>query len=376
MLLGRREELGTLRDLWMAARGWAGRALVVSGDPGIGKSALLEASSDAAELEGLRVLRTRGARSEAMLPFAALSALLRPIASRIAELPVVQAALLAGALGFAEVAPADPFAVAAAALNLLGLVSTDQPILLVCDDAHWVDVASLGSFLFFAGRLTEQAISVVLSTRPEAVDGELARIETLALGWPRRLTRHGRCCRSRFGERLAPEVAAELIVATAGNPLALLEIPGALSERQILGLDPLVFPLPVGEATSAAYRQRISELPHDTRRALVVAAAGDQDDPLVLQRAFEALQIPADALAPAEDAGLVRVDGGRIEFRHSLVRSVAHHDAKVGERRAAHQALAAANSSDDPRGAWHLAAASVGPDEWWRRRWRVRRRPR
>ena len=124
MLLGRREELGTLRDLWMAARGWAGRALVVSGDPGIGKSALLEASSDAAELEGLRVLRTRGARSEAMLPFAALSALLRPIASRIAELPVVQAALLAGALGFAEVAPADPFAVAAAALDLLGLVST------------------------------------------------------------------------------------------------------------------------------------------------------------------------------------------------------------------------------------------------------------
>jgi DNA-binding CsgD family transcriptional regulator len=362
VLLGRGDELGRLRDLSMDAREGAGRALVLSGDPGIGKTALLEASANAANGDGLRVLRTRGARSEATLPFAGLSALLRPIASRIAELPLAQAALLGGALGFAEVAPADPFAVAAAALNLLGLVSTEQPILLVCDDAHWLDPASLGSFLFIAGRLTEQAISVVLSTRPEGVGGELARLETFELAGLDEDSARA-LLSERFGERLAPEVAAALIAATAGNPLALLEIPEVLSGRQLLGLDPLVSPLPVGEATSAAYRQRIAELPDETRRALVVAAASDQDDAVVVRRAFEVLQIPSDALAPAEDAGLVQLDGARIEFRHALVRSVAHHDAKVSERRAAHHALAEALGSDDPRSAWHLAAASTGPDE-------------
>ena len=260
------------------------------------------------------------------------------------------AALLAGALGFAEVAPADPFGtVAAAALNLLGFVSTDQPILLVCDDAHWVDVASLGSFLFFAGRLTEQAISVVLSTRPEAVDGELARIETLELGGL-----DGESARmllsERFGERLAPEVAADLISPRRrGTPSRSSRSPARFPSAESSALTRSSFRFRSGR------RQR--ELPvtsyradHDTRGALVIAAGGSHDDPLVLQRAFEALQIPGWRLG-AGGGRRARPGQTRTDRVSPLARwFVAHHDAKVGERRAAHQALAAANSSDDPGG--------------------------
>ena len=358
---GRGEELARLRRAAEDASRYDGRALVISGDPGIGKSALLDAAAVEAAALGLRVLRARGSRAEQPLPFAVLSTLLRPIAGRAVELPAAQAALLGGALGFSEAVPSDPLAVAAAAFNLLGIASGDQPLFVVCDDAHWLDAASLTALLFVCGRLAEQAIGVLLAVRPEGASLALAPLETLALtGLDERSA--GELLDDRFPDTLAPEVSSRLAVETGGNPLALLELPGELSLRQRTGVDPLRSPLPAGDATRAAYRQRIASLPERTRRALVVAASSD-DDLGTLERALVSLGLGAGDLDAASEVKLVWIEGAHVEFRHALVRSVAHHDAPLAERRAAHRALAAAQAPDDPRRVWHLAEAADGPDE-------------
>ena len=361
MLYGRGEELARLRSVASDASGYDGRALVVSGDPGIGKSALLDAAAEEASALGLRVLRARGSRSEQPLPFAALSTLLRPVAGRAAELPPAQAALLGGALGFSEAAPTEPLAVAAAAFNLLGIASRDQPLLVICDDAQWLDTASLTALLFVSGRLAEQGIGVLVAVRSDDASEALAPLETLHLaGLDARSAME--LLRDRFADTLAAEVSSQLAAETGGNPLALLELPSELSSRQRAGVDPLRSPLPAGDATRAAYRQRIASLPERTRRALVVAASGD-DDLGTLERALVSLGLGADDLDAAAEAKLVWIEGAHLEFRHALVRSVAHHDAPLAERRQAHRALAAAQEPTDPRRVWHLAEAAEGPDE-------------
>jgi DNA-binding CsgD family transcriptional regulator/tetratricopeptide (TPR) repeat protein len=360
MLHGRRGELRTLHEVAMSARAWSGRAMLVSGDPGIGKSAVLTEARNAASHDGLRVLSTRGVELEATVPFAALSALVRPLTARMSELPDAQAGLLGGAFGFTAPSPGDPFAVAAATLNLLGLASTDEPILLVVDDAHWLDPASAAAMLFISGRLIDQAISLIVAVRPEVSIFEHSRFETLELrGLDQETARE--LMAERFGSSIAPEVVDRLIESAAGNPLALLEAPALLSERQRAGLEPLIGPLAPGETTRAAYRQLIAGLPWDTRRALIVAAAGD-DDLDVLTEALAMLGLSRLDLDPAEEAALVSLEGSRLQFRHALVRSVAHHEASLADRREAHRALAAA-TTDSIRRAWHLAAAATGPDE-------------
>ena len=361
MLHGRWEELGALLAVADDAREWAGRALVLAGEPGIGKTALLHEFAETSADEGLLVLMTRGSENETAIPFAALSVLLRPLAPHIADLPAGQAALLNGALGFAEPFPTDPFAVAAAALNLLGLASSAQPIVLIVDDAQWLDPGSLMALLFVCGRLADQAISVVIGTREGEDKGMLSRLETLELSGLDET--FGRALlQERYGDRIPEDVADSLVGATAGNPLALLEVPQMLSQRQCAGLEPLTSPLPAGDMTSAAFRQRVTALPARTRRVLVVAAAAG-DDLAVVTAGIRELGLNPEDLDPAVDERLVRIDSTRIKFRHALVRSVVYHEATASERRDAHRALARVLPEDDARRAWHLATAAIGPDE-------------
>ena len=358
-LYGRERELRILRDFVDEVVGSAGRALALVGEAGIGKTALLDAVRTQAK--GLRVLSARAAESEAMLPFAVLGVLLRTLMQRCGELPRVQAATLAGALDVGAPPPVDALGVAAAAFNLISLVAADEPLLLVVDDAQWIDAGSALACGFTAGRVSDQTLGLLLAYRAGEERAPLDHIELLEV----RGLAHADA--RQLLEDCTPRpiesgVADELVGLTGGNPLALLETPGMLSPAQLAGIDPLPRPMAPGDATLAAFRRQLAQLPQSTRGALVVTAVCEFD-PASLASAFVALGIPDDALDAAEAARLIRRDGNRIVFRHPLIRSVAYYDAAPSERRAAHRALADALGDAGLRRAWHLAEAATGPDE-------------
>jgi DNA-binding CsgD family transcriptional regulator len=340
MLLGREAECARIDDLLTAARRGASAALMIRGDPGIGKSALLEEAARRAA--GMTVLRAHGVQSESELTFAALADLLGPLLDHLDALPQVQAAALAGALALGPPAAPDRFAVYAATLSLLAECA---PLLAVVDDAMWVDAASREALLFVARRLQQEGIVLLLAARasvaelPELVLGGLDLAAATAL----------------LGA--APEVAARLLDATGGNPLALLELSGLLTEAQRAGREAIEDPPPVGSSVERAFSRELDALPEATRRALLVAAACETGATADI---FAALERP-EALEPAERAGLITIAGAHLQFRHPLLRSVAYRALAAPERRAAHRALAGAVGGE--RRAWHLAAAAVAPDE-------------
>jgi len=362
MLLGRGPECARLDALIAQVRAGASAALIVTGEAGVGKTSLLEYA--AAHSGGMRVLRARGVKSERNLPFAGLSDLLRPVLGHLGALPRPQRAALAGALAIGPAVSAERFAVCAATLSLLGEAAADQPVLALVDDMHWLDAASAQALEFTARRLSADAIGLVTAVRsgvPSSFDA--ARMDTMTvtgldLAAARELL-------ARTGRSIAPAVADKLVNGTGGNPLALLELTGALTEDELTGLVPLLEPLPVAMAVQHAFAHRLDAIDPVTRWLLLLAASDATADLATLQRASRLLGLDLADLASAERAGLVRLEGGTTEFTHPLLRSAAYHAAEPEERQLAHRALAdSIDAERDPvRHAWHLAAACVAPDE-------------
>ncbi|MGE5689111.1 MAG: helix-turn-helix transcriptional regulator [Pseudomonadota bacterium] len=356
MLLGRERERQALGRLLDEARSGRSGVLVLVGEAGIGKSALLDHAAELAV--AMRVLRARGVASEAQIPFAALFELLRPALGSLGAIPRPQAAALEGALALRPARAEDRFAVAAATLSLLAAYAEEQPLLVLVDDVHWLDGSSADALLFAVRRLLAEPIAVVLAARegqPSPLDG---------VGLPSlRLEGLDPSSAARLLHEQAPgtgaDAAARLHRETGGNPLALLE----LAHEPLPDLVPDA-PVPVVTSVAHAYVQRAEGLPERTRLALVLAAATDRGDLALLARTAARLELTLADVKPAEDAGLVAVREGRLEFRHPLARSAIYGAARADQRRRVHRALAdELPDADADRRAWHLALAAVGPDE-------------
>ena len=331
---------------------------MLRGEPGIGKSALLHFAEERAE--GMRVLHARGVEAEAELPFSGLHELLRPLLDLLEEIPDRQADALRGAFGLGP--PLDArLLIGAGTLSLLAAAAEEQPVLCVIDDAHWLDAASSDAFVFAARRLEADSVAIVFAAREEEPQAfEPPGIEDLVVPGLDR----GEAVELLRGSGLPDRVVAELHRAATGNPLALLELPGALNEKQRAGQEALPEPLPAPKAVQASYERRIQALPESTRRALVVAAAEPSGRLALIERACAAVGVDSSDLALAEDAGLLTIADARVVFRHPLVMSVAYHAGTPTERRQSHAALAEAVGAEDAsRRAWHLVEAAVGPDE-------------
>ncbi|MFG1978334.1 ATP-binding protein [Nonomuraea fuscirosea] len=366
MLYGREGELRRIRSFLDAIRAGRSEVLLLTGGPGAGKTALLDQAVSQAEGDatGLRLLRANGVESEADLPFAALHQLLRPLLPGMSALPAPQAAALSRAFGLGADAAADAGGDLAASLGVLTLLSEaagEGPVLCVVDDAHWLDAPSVGALGFVARRPAAEAIGLLLAAR----DGHAARFSGLPeLPVPGLDRRAATALLAERHPRLAAHVRERIATETGGIPLALHDLPGALSDSQCAGRTPPLGPLPLPERLRRLYAGRVRALPAGTGLLLLAAAAEDRGDLDAVLRAAGDLGARAADLDAAEQAGVITIeeapDGRCVRFRHPLVRSAVYHDAPFSRRLAVHQALAAA--LDPERAAWHRAAAATGPD--------------
>jgi DNA-binding CsgD family transcriptional regulator len=362
MFVGRERERARIDRLLEAARGGVSGALLLHGEAGIGKTALMRWAIGRAT--GMRVLRARGIETESDIPFAGLAELVSPLLDRLDAIPEVQARALRGALALGPATPHDRFTVPAGLLSLLGVAAEERPVLAAIDDAQWLDEPSLEAFLFAGRRLEAEGIAMLGSVRDGTTAAALEvpwlerlRISPLADDEARELLS------GTHPERLAPSVADRLVSTAAGNPLALLEIPRQLSDGQRAGREPLEEPLRPGTGVERAFRRALDALDDDARRALLVAATAHTGRLDVIEPALREAGVSAAHLAPAENARLIAVTDGEVDFRHPLLRSTAYHATSAAERRSAHAALAATAPEGSPERAWHLAAGAVAPDE-------------
>ena len=341
-----------------------GAALVLRGEPGIGKSALLAKAVRAAAGKNIQVLSTSGVHSEANLPFAGLHQLLRPILAHLDDLPARQRTALGAAFGMEDAATPEPFLIALAVLQLLSEASAQDPMLLVAEDAHWLDRPTADVLAFIARRVESDPI-VVLAAIRDGYDSPL-----LAAGLPElHLERLGpgparELLDARF-PRLAPAIRTRVLAEAEGNPLALLELPAALGSGVRNGSSAMPDRLPLTERLERAFASRAAELPRVTQTLLLVAAADDSFPLALVMKATEIVLGTAPAVGdvvPAVRARLTELDGQIIGFRHPLVRSAIYQAASVAERHAAHAALAEVLADDQDRRVWHRAAAAVGTD--------------
>jgi DNA-binding CsgD family transcriptional regulator len=363
VLVGRERELELVDELLGRARRARSDALVVRGEAGIGKTALLDHTVERAD--GMTVVRALGVESEAELQFSGLLELLRPLLGHLPQIPARQAEALRSALGLGEAEAHDRFTIGAATLSLLAAAAEANPILVVVDDAQWLDCATTEALLFAAKRLEADAAAFLFAVREGEGRGfDPPGLERLELGGldadeaKRLLARAG-------DQAVEPDVVRRLGEATQGNPLALLEVRSLLTPEQLAGREPLPEPLPAGATLERAFAWRADRLPEEAQRALVVAAVSLSPELEPVAEALAQLGIERSALEPAEDEGLLAIADGRIDFRHPLVRSAIFHGAAPSERRAAHRALADAvrDRRDPERWAWHLASAALGVDE-------------
>ena len=361
VLCGRYSEKEAISASLAAARESRSSVLVLRGEAGVGKTALLEFARESAA--GMHVLSARGVESEANLPFAALHQLVRPALGRLDGLPPAQAAALLGALGLAQRGRDDRYLVSLACLTLMSELAERQPVVCLIDDAHWLDPASADALLFVARRLGAEGIAMLIAARDDDVrrftapDLPALEVEGLAAGDAAALLTRG------ADGPIAAEVRDHLVEQTRGNPLALLELPSALTADQLAGRAPIGH-LPVTGGVERVFLERVRRLPGGARRLLLLAAADDTGRLATVLRAAGPAGGGHDALSPAEAAGLVSVNGDRLEFRHPLVRSAVYGGATSGDRRTAHLALAEALPEEDAdRKIWHRAAAAVEPDD-------------
>lgn len=363
MLVGRGPERALLAALVDRARHGTAGAAVVRGEPGVGKSALLEAV--VADTDAVLVLRAQGVEVEAPLAFAALHRLLRPLARLREHLPPPQARALAVAFGEDDGPAVEPFLVGVATLSLLTAAAEERLVLCVVDDAHWLDPASAAALLFSVRRLGADRVAVLLAAREAAgpVFEEPGVTEVVLRGLDEESARA--LLAARLGGDPADEVARRLVAETGGNPLALLELPGELSPAQLEGAAALPTTLHLTAQVEQAFLDRIRSLPESVQRLLLLAAADDTGRADVLRRAAEACGLDRGALQEGLDSGLLMEDGTSVTLRHPLVRSAIHQAASGAARRDAHRALAGAlaASGERDRQVWHLARATDGPDD-------------
>jgi hypothetical protein len=306
-----------------------------------------------------RVVRAAGVESEMELPFAALQQLCAPLLDRLGRLPGPQREALEVAFGLSSGQSPDRFLVGMAVLSLFSEVAEEQPLLCVVDDAQWLDRASAQVLVFVARRVLAESVALVLATRDPA--GELEGLPELVVEGLRNGDAHA-LLGSVWGAPLDERVRERIVAETQGNPLALLELPRGLKPAQLAG----GFGLPDASGLSGrieeSFRRRVEGLPAETQRLLLVAAAEPIGDPVLMWRAAHRLGIGAQA---AEDTDGLLAIGASVTFRHPLVRSAAYRVASPEERQGVHRALADATDaeSDPDRRAWHLAAATPGPDE-------------
>src|ERR671924_1363824 len=362
MLFGRERESARIDEVLDAAREGRSGALVVRGEAGIGKSALLNAAVERAD--GLRVLRARGVESEVDIAFSGLHELLRPVLSSVDALPDSQSAALRAALALGDDAVAERLAVFGGALSLLAAVAEEQPLLCVIDDAHWLDEASAAAITFVARRLDADGIAMLFGVRePEIRTFTAPGIPELRLGALDRAAAR-QLLATRLPAVAGSLVAEQLIEISLGNPLALIELPAGLTASQLAGQGPLGEPARVGTAVEHGFLRRLAQLPSSTRRALLVVAASDVAELRALSRALAIVGLDSQSLKPAEEAGLVTL-ASSVDFCHPLARSAIYGAADESERSEAHGALAVAAEAagESDRRAWHLAASTRVPDE-------------
>jgi DNA-binding CsgD family transcriptional regulator len=359
MLRGRAKERAAIDTLLRRARDGQGGGVVLRGEPGIGKSALLEYAAERAI--GMRVLRTVGVAPESDLGYATLHRLLRPVMDRMDRLPQPQARALGVVFGRAVGPAPDRFLVALATLSLLSELAGEGPVVCLVDDAHWADRPSLDTLAFAARRLEAEPIALVLAARTdEGLPTDLAGLPDLPLaGLDRKSARallieHG-------GDRLSAAEQDELLDATGCNPLAIRELPAEARRGVASGA-----PLPLADGLRRAFLERARQRAPAARRLLLLIAADGTGRIDVLRRAAAALGADPDPFPPAELDGLITTEGAKVAFRHPLIRSAVYHGAGPADRRAAHRALAAAlgrEPAELDRRAWHLGQAADGPDE-------------
>ncbi|WP_342673867.1 AAA family ATPase [Cryptosporangium arvum] len=359
-LPGRAAELGVFRTLFDDARAGTSSALVVQGDPGIGKTALAQAAL-ARFTDEIRVERTVGVESEMELPYAGLHQLLAGMLDRAESLPAPQRDALETALGFRTGAAPSSFLIGLAVLGLLTEVAADGPVCCLIDDTQWLDEASRQALAFSARRLGSEGIALVFVMR--TVDASFRGLPGLAVTGlndddARRLLKQ------LLPGQIDTRVRDRLVAEARGNPLALRELPSALGPTEMAGGYTVAATAPLASRIEKSLLDQLSDLPPAARRVLLVAAADPTGDPHLLRLAVRALSLSSDAIDVAEHSGALTV-GARVEFRHPLVRSAIYRDAPPPDRRQAHAALAEATpvENDPDRRAWHRGHAAVEPDE-------------
>ena len=360
-LRGRRSECDVLDRLLEAVRRGESRVLVVRGDAGVGKTALLQYVVERAS--GCRIARAAGVESEMELAFAGLQQLCAGMLDRLEQLPDPQRDALRRAFGLSDGDPPGRLVVGLALLGMMSEAAAERPLVCVVEDAQWLDQASMQALEFVARRLFAESVALLFAVRPSGEAQRLAGSPELVVEGLRDADARallGSVIRGPLDERVRDRIVAE----TRGNPLALLELPRGLTPAELAG----GFGLPGAQTLSGrieeSFRRRLQALPAETQQVLLLAAAEPVGDPVLLWRACDRLGIRVEAADAAESEGLLEI-GARLTFRHPLVRSAVYQAVSPEERRTAHRALAEATAPDvDPDGrAWHRAQAAAGPDE-------------
>jgi DNA-binding CsgD family transcriptional regulator len=362
-LVGRDREVALI-DAFLAGAAGGGAVSVVRGEPGVGKTALLEVAAEAGAAHGMRVLRGSGVEFEAGVGYSGLNQLLLSVNAEFTVLDADERSALAVALGFGAGPAPEPLVVCNATLALLRTLATDRPVLLIVDDLHWLDRASALVLGFVARRLAGSRIGLLAASRTGVETffdrGGMAEHEVQPLDDVAAAS----LVDSRF-PTMAAHVRGRLLTEARGNPLALLELPDALTGPQRAARRALPAVLPLTRRLQALFASRLAELSAETRQLLLLAILDGTGDLRVLRAATIAGDAQLDALAPAERAQLVYVDEStaRIAFRHPLIRSAVVELSTHDERRRAHQELAELLVDQPERRAWHLAEATLEPDE-------------
>jgi len=363
-LFGRERELAVLAELTGRPGGGAGGALVVRGEAGIGKSALLAAVTAGAAGQGMRVLSAAGVQSEAQIPFAGLHQLLRPVLHLAEALPPRQRAALLAAFGMAEETAPELFLIGLAALEVIGDTAGTSPVLLVVEDAQWLDGPSCAVLAFVARRLAADPAVMLVAVR----DGQQSPFDDAGLAELRLAGLDDDAAGALLDAHapgLEPVPRERILAEAAGNPLALVELPAALRSPR-LDAGTLPSRLPLTARLERAFVAQLPGLPAATRALLLAAAADDGGIPGEVLKAaaiIESRQVTADAFGPAIAARLVEIDAAELRFRHPLVRSAIYQAATWSQRQAAHAALSEVLAGQPDRQVWHRAAGALEPDE-------------
>ena len=357
-LRGRTPECALVDGLIADIRQSESRSLVVHGEAGIGKTALLEYLI--ASTPDLTVLRAAGVESEMELAYSGLHQLCGTLLDRLERLPAPQRLALEIVFGLREGAAPDRFLVALALLSMLSGVSEERPVLCVVDDAQWLDQSSALTLAFVARRLLAEPVGLVFAVRE--VGDQLRHLPSLEVCGLRNGDARA-LLTSAVQSRLDDQVCERILAESRGNPLALLELPRGISATELAGFGTGSISA-LANGLEESFRRRLAALPAETRLLLLIAAADPLGEPTIVWRAAERLGIRAAAGAPAEEEGLCEF-GARVQFRHPLVRAAAYAAGPLTERRRAHAAIAEVTDAEaDPdRRAWHRALAAIGPDE-------------